>query len=637
MRFLGLLTGMLCLCLFQAKGQSTSDTAQPQTPASFIGVDSSISHRDVRYFLLSETFPYQLPQGCADTGITGEQRRESLLGAHNIYQTLSTIGQAHQSLNYAPSLQAGFRYATLPYPCYQRRLATWRQCEVDGVYTLLQYEKRNGQENAFEVEHAQQTGNFRYNLALQTRLSNGIYVNEGVRDINLGFSGLHHSDTNRYGFGLSFVYNLFTLHESGGIANDSDYYAGLEARAIEVNTPTALNRGSDHHFSYRHWLRLQNQRDSNGRFTPSHMGYLTHQLDYKGMHSTYTETDFNRESHPFPAFDSMNTADFIHGRQLRNILGWSNVAPCLRADTAFRLFFGLSHEHIRMEDTLGSFHSDVCALHALAQLPLRQWGNWGHRVYYAFSGYNAGDLHYQTDCTLPLLRKTSDSTRQRIGFFRTSLRYAHYEADYLFSHYVSNYFCWDNQLKKQQHLQWEALLDIKGCQLALRNHILTNHTYLTEDLRVRQHDKSIQVLQGEVFLPLQWKGLGANLHAYVQHSNSDSLHLPAFCTRNSLFYGFPVFHDKAYVQFGVEGLYFTAYYADAYQASLRQFHNQSGTLIGNDLYLNGFINARIEHFHISFAYTNALAALPDFHPFLFPHYPAKGAGFRIGVSWRFYD
>lgn len=637
MRFLGLLAGILCLCPFQIKGQSVPDTSQPQRPASFIGVDSSVAHRDVRYFLMSETFPYHLPLTYADTGVTGAQWRESLLGAHSIHQTLSTIGQAHKSLNFNPSPYMGFRYASLPYPCFQRQIETWKQCTVDGVYTLLNYEWRNGQENTFEVEHAQQTGNFLYNLSLQTRLSNGIYVNEGVRDINLGFSGLQYSDTNRYGFGLTFVYNLFVLHENGGIANDSDYFNGLDARSIKVNSPTALNRNSDHHFSYRHWLRLQNQRDSNGRFTPSRMGFLMHQLDYKGLRSNFTETEFNRETYSLPYFDTVNTADFINGRQLKNTIGWSNVAPCLRGDTAFRLFFGLSHEHIRMEDTLGKFTTGVCAMHALAQLPFHHWGQWGHRLYYAFSGYNTGDLHYQTDYTLPFTRESADSLRKTFGFFRLGLQYAHYEPDYLFRHYVSNYFCWDNTLKKQQLLQLEALLDIKGGQFALRSHTLGQYTYLGEDLHVRQHKQPIQVLQGEIFLPLRWKGFGTDLHAYVQHSSSDTLRLPVFCTRNSLFYGFPVMHQKAYVQFGVDGMFFTAYYADAYQASLQQFHNQNRQQIGNDLYLNGFINARIEHVHLSFSYTNALALLDGFHPFLLPHYPAKGNGFRIGVSWRFYD
>ena len=622
----GLSRGMvlfLCLVCLHVAAQEPADSTRREVPSSFIGTDSSVVHRTVVCYILSDLFPTVSGCGEADTSVTGTYRQESLLHAKDIYTAIATIGQAHKSLNFQAAISPGFRYKTMPYPCYRRTLEQWRFNRVDGVYTLLRYEWRNGQENSFDVEHAQQVGNFRYNLAFQTRLSEGVYVNEGVRDVNFGFQGLQRSDSSRYGFDVSFIYNLFYLHESGGIANDADYMANLEPRAISVNTPSALNNYSDNDFRYRHWFHIGSRRDSSRMLLPSRLGYLTHQFQLKSSRSLYTD-------------NSLGTSDSVSGRIIRNQIGWTNREPCSMGDSSVTMFFGVSHDHIRNGDSLQAFRSYVFALNAAIDLPLKRAGIWKNRLTYAFSGYNANDFDVRSCYTLPLRLKKRDSLTQN-GFFQLSLHYVLSEPDYFFRHYVSNGISWDNPLQKQQLLQAEAMLDWKGCQAAVRSFTLGNHVYLNEQLAVNQLSEPIHVMQGELLLPLRWKGFGADLHGYLQRSSSDSLHLPALVTRNSVFYGFPLFHQAAYLQLGIEAICFTAYYADAYQPSMQQFYHQNSTLVGNDLYLGAFLNARIEHFHAYFACANILSAMDGFYPFQFPHYPAKGLNFRFGISWRFYD
>ena len=326
----------------------------------------------------------------------------------------------------------------------------------------------------------------------------------------------------------------------------------------------------------------------------------------------------------------------MSGRQITNQAGWTNREPCTLNDSDFIVYLGLSHTYLRNGDTLQHFRSHVCALNAALDLPLKKAGFWQNRFSYAFSGYNRNDVDFRSGYTLPLRRLKRDSTLQT-GLLRFMLHYTLAEPDYFFRHYASNYFCWDRTLEKRHLLQAEGLLDWRGWQAVFRSFTLGNHVYLNEQLQVCQSAQPIQVLQGELLLPIRWRGFGSDLHAYLQHSSSEALHLPALVTRNSLFYGFPLFHQAAFVQFGVEVTYFTAYYADGYQASMQQFYNQSSTLIGNDFYLSAFLNARIEHFHAYFACANLLSAFDGFYPFQFPHYPAKGFGFRFGISWRFYD
>lgn len=635
-----MLTLLLCSLIFPLQAQEIvqgqTDSSGQHLPDSFIGVDSSIAHLDVSYYKLSDFFPYRIAAGMLDTGITMEQNRESLRNARNIYQTLSVIGQAHKSLDYTTSLSPGFHAKTLPYPRYRRTLENWSLCQVEGIYTQIRYEWRNGQENSFDVEHAQKVGNFSYNLAFQTRLAEGIYVNEGVRDINFGFHGRHRADSLRYGYELYLIYNLFHLHENGGILNDADYFNNMENRAITVNSPKAQNHSTDSRIGYRHWLRLGAQKDSNGIFLPSRTGYLMHQIDIKSFRNLYTEPEFNTERH-IPFFDAVNTYDSTSGKEICNRIGWSNIEPGDLNDSVFSLYAGLSHQYIRVGDSLENYQSQICALNAFINIPLKKIGNWSNRLYYAFSGYNTNDVDIQSTFMLPFYRKTSDSIRGRIGGFHAGLRYSLYEAEYFFQHYTSNYFCWNHELKKQQLLQVDAACNFRKQEIAFHAYTLGNHTYLSENMEVRQLHGAVQVLQGELYLPLRSGNFGIDLHAYGQFSSSDSLHLPAIVTRNTVFYGFPLFHEAAFLQLGAEMLYFTEYYADGYQASLQQFYHQNTILIGNDIYLSAFLNARIEHFHVHFACSNILSALDGFYPFQFPHYPARGLNFRFGISWRFYD
>ena len=637
------LAGLLCLTTAQLKAQEPADSSI-NAPSSFIGTDSSVANRIVTRFQLSNHFPSAIYAGEADTGLTGAYRQESLLRSNNLYATGATIGQAHKSLNFQPNTTPGFHYKNLPYTAYRRTLEQWPICRVDGVYTMLRYERRNGQENTFDVEHAQQVGNFRYNLAFQTKLSEGIYVNEGVRDINVGLQGIFRSDSSRYGMAISAIYNLFNLHESGGIANDADYLANMKARAITVQTPTAINRYNDFDFQFSHWLHLGNSRDSNRNLLPSKSGYLLHRFQTEGFRSLYSENGFNAELHPSPHFNPNNTSDSVSGRIIHNQIGWTNREPFSPSSSGTTLFLGVSHDFIQTGDTLDRLRSSVMALQSEMEVPLGRAGSWNTRLHYAFSGYNRNDLHVTTGYVLPLFRKRilNDSTGEMEqtlpkGFLRAVLKYDIQEPDYFFRHYTSNYYCWEKNLQKERWLQAEVRLVRKNWHAALRSHTLANYTFLNGERLPVQLSRPVEVLQAEWFLPIRWKGFGADLHGYLQRSSSDSLHLPALVTRNSLFYGFPLFHQAAYLQFGIEAMYFTAYYADGYQPSMQQFYHQNSTLIGNDLYLDAFVNARIEHFHAYFALSNMLSALDGYHPFQFPHYPAKGFGFRLGISWRFYD
>ncbi len=640
--------------------QEASDSTKTGGSGAIVHADSSVEHLPVFYYSMSQNFPFAKLTHELDTGICGLQNRERLRASADIYTTFSVIGQAHQSLNFKPQISGSFTAKNMPYPAYQLTADNLELVNVDKVYTMLRYEWGNGQENTFDVEHAQRIGNFSYNANLQTRIAEGIFVNEGVRDINLGFIGHRWADTLRYGFNITFIHNMFHLEENSGIANNADYESDLDERAIEVNTPNAYNRYHQQHFGYRHWLRLGNRKDSTGKFLPSHLGYLMHQVDWKQYKTVYTDESPSATLYPQFYFDNSLTHDSSCCQQLQNQLFWSNVAPTIQPVFKWKIAVGLSHEYAHCYDTMNHFRTQIWSAKAHATIPLgRGLGRsyWINRMRYAFSGYNANDWDLQSLYVLPFMKevgknlidsgqfKACNGTGQfytykynykSIGKFTAQIRYSNYAPAYFFSHYQSNYAAWDNDLKKQRMLQASLGLDLFPCELKLHSYFIDNYTLLTDNGVTQLSDK-VQIWQGELSYPLRWRGFGMDLKAFVQHSSHDDVHLPDFVTRDAIFYGFPLFHNALYLQFGGEFMYFTAYYANGYRPDMQQFYSQNSDLVGNDFYINAFINARIQHFQVSASATNLLTAFDGFYPYQMPHYPAKNFGFRVGVSWRFYD
>ena len=124
---------------------------------------------------------------------------------------------------------------------------------------------------------------------------------------------------------------------------------------------------------------------------------------------------------------------------------------------------------------------------------------------------------------------------------------------------------------------------------------------------------------------------------YLQYSDNKELQIPTFATKQTLYYGFNLFKKNMYLMLGLDFLYNTAYYANAYNPALQQFYIQSDTKIGNYGYLDVFLKAKIDRFLIQAKLTHCWAGLFGNIYYLTPHYPNKGMGFSIGLSWRFHD
>ncbi|MBN1197835.1 MAG: hypothetical protein JXA23_00690, partial [Bacteroidales bacterium] len=59
--------------------------------------------------------------------------------------------------------------------------------------------------------------------------------------------------------------------------------------------------------------------------------------------------------------------------------------------------------------------------------------------------------------------------------------------------------------------------------------------------------------------------------------------------------------------------------------------------IGNYLYMDVFINVKIQRARLFVAYTHFNSSFMGRSYFMVPSYPMQDAAFKFGVSWRFHD
>jgi hypothetical protein len=105
----------------------------------------------------------------------------------------------------------------------------------------------------------------------------------------------------------------------------------------------------------------------------------------------------------------------------------------------------------------------------------------------------------------------------------------------------------------------------------------------------------------------------------------------------TVYYTQPLFKGAALLQPGLNFYYNTSYYADAYMPALRSYYLQDKKEIGNYVYMDVFINVKIQRARVFVIYTNWGSFFEGRNYYSTPKYPMQDAAFKFGVSWRFHD
>ena len=268
------------------------------------------------------------------------------------------------------------------------------------------------------------------------------------------------------------------------------------------------------------------------------------------------------------------------------------------------------------------------------------------------AGSRAGQLHVDghADLGFPLFGDTVQVAAT--AFFHRSA------PSFYMNQYYGKHYMWDNNLSQEIHsrILGEFSLQKTRTKLRVGYDVLKNYTYFGiqndrvrsgdnylvqhNDLNVRQSSSPISLLtlqlQQDFRLGIfNWQ----NVLTLQKSSKDDILPVPIFNAYSNLFLRFKVARVLD-VDLGVDGRYFTSYYAPEYIPGIGAFGIQeteaSRTKIGNYPHLNAYANFQLQHtrFFIMFTHVNSAEGGKYFFT---PHYPLNQRVLQFGVSWNFFN
>lgn len=268
------------------------------------------------------------------------------------------------------------------------------------------------------------------------------------------------------------------------------------------------------------------------------------------------------------------------------------------------------------------------------------------------AGNRAGQFHVDGHAELgfPLLGDTVQLAAT--AFFHRSA------PSFYMEQYYGKHYWWDNSLDQQIHSRILGEFSLKKTRTKLRvgYDILKNYTYFGiqndrvksgdnylvqhNDLNVRQSSSPINLLtlqlQQDFRLGIfNWQ----NVLTLQKSSKEDILPVPTFNAYSNLFIRFKIARVLD-VDLGVDGRYFTSYYAPEYIPGIGAFGIQetdaSRTKIGNYPLLNAYANFQLQHtrFFVMFSHVNSGEGGRYFYT---PHYPLNQRVFQFGISWNFFN
>ncbi len=613
------------------------------------------------------------------TKLTGFQRYNPLHVNKDFYASFANTGLAHRNLTFQPDLSEGFSDGMHAFDVYTFTNESIRYYQHILPITYLSYANGAKKEQLFRVVHSTNIAKT-VTLGVDFNLINspGAYENSKSDDKSVAFTGQYFTKDLRFGATANFRNNTFIVRENGGIVADSIFEENLETdpTLINVNLTTAQNKIRDYGVNAQAYfylsrgkpkpapkaepakpdtpfadstaillspattdsLQTKAEEVDSAVYKPKtfHAGRIMYEFDYRQQRRIYSDSDpLNDFYQPFgPVIDSNETYDSLRFITFDNRFSWSNLR--LGEDTRKKpilVIFAIRNQHTVYSDSVNrrQFNNWIPE----ANLVIRPYRTLAIDLYgnFTFGDFNSAGFKLQGTATQWFNLKNGRNIAASFRFV-TSTR----QAGYFYQYHNSNYFRWDTAFNHQKIMQASFSVRYADILLKLDYNLIGDYVYLDREARPAQHSGSFSILAATLKNEFRWKKWSADLSlVYQAVSDKDILRVPDLMARVSLFPTLPLFQNAAVLQPGVDLLYTTAYYADAYMPALRMFYLQDEKKIGNYIYADVFVNLMVKRFRIFAKYEHLNGLWSKNRYYMVPHYPSAEPAFKFGLSWSFYD
>ncbi|MCR5115065.1 MAG: putative porin [Bacteroidales bacterium] len=604
------------------------------------------------YTALGSTFFKPVEYQVVDTSLDNLVHYDPLLKTQNLYQSLGIFGQAHRPMNFSFRRDPGFSLISNPFPLYFKEQTDLKYYNLKTSYTQLAFTYGLETENTFYATHAQNIRDWAEIVVnLRGYGNNGYFTHQQTNNVVADVLCHFELPTEIYGFRLSYIVNHFKMQENGGIQDIVEFLSHAnkdqdENQEFNVRLYSANSHLLTHDLMFQQYLNIESKKKDAEEGAKRHWGTFTHTFQFKQQRYCFYDDPVDSAYYPISyALTTDTLTDTLSFYVLSNTLQFSTFPP-FKEPSNKRYFFhltgGITHEYTNYRSAFyaGNAYTPFAQMHArlFTRLELSA------KIYYTLGRkpkpsesrkpsrgcYQNNDLNFSASVNVKLDRKELHQVGAEFDFYFLS-------PDYIFTYFINDHAVWDNNWPKQNIIRLTPYWQYRDYRVEFSYFMLHNYLYWDENREPAMLDSYANILQLHLYAPFRYKGLGIIFNGYLQYSNKQVIQVPLVAGKLDVFYRFPIFKNKAKLEFGLAAAYNTKYYADAYYPMLHQFYHQHSIKVGNYLYMDIYVALQVQRIRFFVKGVHLLSGLMGYHYFTTPAYPMQDRRVSIGIAWRFHD
>lgn len=562
----------------------------------------------------------------------------SILKAHQFVERnfLGNLGLSSPDYLLAfKSNKLGFRLFDVPLNDYQIKQENIEYFKTKGPFAELSGIAGSKQLQLFRMTFSNTfKNNLNITLKLNRYTSQGYYVKQQSFTNNFYLSSNYETKNKRFGFNSFILVNNNKFQENGGIVNDTLRQRDLlvTKALIPVNLSSASRDNRELTLKYSNWFRLNKNTENNIQT------YLNVGTSYNSLKYKYKDPDSDLNSYYFLYYlDTTQTLDSTHIRKLNSTadLYFQTKNKNLTASLGYENEYA---QHWQYNDT--GFINHLLNVKLNYNRSFIGSDSSNHKdllnqalVNYIVSGAFSGNYKFESSHQLLFYRnnKLKESlSLQLLAEDRTP--------DYIYKHWYSNHFIWNNKFNNTQLVQAKlsakmSMIGISAIYKGITNYLYFDQLGYPMQFTGNISNTSINLNFENVF----FKHLGVRVDQSFQNTSSNLISLPKSVSIASLFYKGNWFKNNLQLCFGGQVEYYDEFTPYGYMPATQTFYVQEDFKAGNFGFVDVFLNARIKPVTFFFKMENVLHGMLGTNYSMVPGYYQPERALRFGLTWLFFD
>ncbi|MEW6470213.1 MAG: putative porin [Bacteroidota bacterium] len=502
-------------------------------------------------------------------------------------------------------------------------------------YTELFLAIGQGKEQFFRLIHTQNISRtWNAALSIDRITSDGMYLRQNAVFNSINLTSNFLSKNNRYSFLLKGTYCVFKRDENGGIKNDSAFMENElgNRKLIGINLAEARTRTGVRSIAMEHFFYIgkpsENSRDTAEKKIIVPASYFSYTFSYADEWHVYDDKNPQEGYYINVLRDTLRTLDSTFVSGIYNRLRWRRLGKHVSGGVSY-----LNSIH----DIRNKYLPDSTMTNHIVSTELNS--SRSNRLQFDFlAEYIAnGPLKGDYGISTYIGNVRCLKGRGRVSF---KLKHAYRSAEYLYTKYASNHFEWVNEFEKLSETEAQLTFYNERGFVAIKAYSVFNFIYFDTAFLPVQHEKRITIGSvGGKMRVFRLRNIVLDAEIWLQKpASSDSIiRLPLIYSDVSMFYEDYWFKKASEVQVGIDLLWYSPFYSDAYMPALRAYYQQQERQTGGYPYIDFFFNMKIRYARLFFKVENVTAGLFGYDYFSARHYPSYDRIFKFGVSMKFWD